>query len=182
MTGRPSAQPTPGEQPPGAGSRRRPALGISTHAASAGLVAVLVVLTAFSVGAAVVNAAAAAEAELSVDVSEAADVAEESLALQEELVDDLSVGDDAGIREQYLSAVAATRGALREIGTVAHGDDPRRREHWLASQSAYAAASVQLTRTSTPSRGSSATRRGNTATQPTRRWPTCAAPSRCCCG
>jgi diguanylate cyclase len=144
MTTRPSAQPTPREQPPGAAGRRRPAPGTSTHAASAGLVAVLVVLTAFSVGAAVVNAAAATEAELSVDVSEAADVAEASLARQEELVDDLSVGDDAGIREQYLSAVAATRGALREIGTVAHGDDPRRREHWLASQSAYEAAVVQL--------------------------------------
>jgi diguanylate cyclase len=144
MTSRASALPTSPEPVPGAGDRRRPALRISTHAASAGLVAVLVVLTAFSVGAAFANAAAATEAELSVDVSESADLAEESLARQEELVDELSVEDEPEKREEYRAAVAATREALREIGTEAHGDDPRRLEHWLASQSAYEAAVVPL--------------------------------------
>jgi uncharacterized membrane protein len=59
---------TSAPRPPATGAWRGPRL--STHAATAGLVAVLLVLTAFSVTAAVANAQASADVEESATVSE----------------------------------------------------------------------------------------------------------------
>ncbi|MGY1618287.1 putative bifunctional diguanylate cyclase/phosphodiesterase [Geodermatophilus sp. SYSU D00691] len=117
---------------------------LSAHMAAAGLVAVLALLTVFSVGAAVSNASAAAEAETSVDVSEWADQAEESLAAQEELAEQLAVAEDPAVRAEYAAAVAATREALRSIGVTAHGDAPELTAAWMRLQDDYEAAVAEL--------------------------------------
>ncbi|TQN44219.1 diguanylate cyclase (GGDEF)-like protein [Blastococcus colisei] len=141
MTSQPTAVPASRERRTADSAGRR--LRLSAHTASAGLVAVLLVLTVFSVGAAITNAAAATEAELSVEVSELADAAEQSLAMQEELVDDLVVEDDAGTRAAYQAAAGATREALRGIGT-AHGEDLQQLERWLGLQARYEATVAEL--------------------------------------
>jgi diguanylate cyclase (GGDEF)-like protein len=142
MTGRP---PVPATRVAGRPRLRfRRPRRLSTHAATAGLVAVLLVLTAFSVVAAVRNAAAAAEAELSVAVSEWGDVAQQSLALQEDLVDELALAADDEVQAQFDAAAEATRQALREIGTAAHADDAPRLARWLGLQSEYEAAVEEL--------------------------------------
>jgi diguanylate cyclase (GGDEF)-like protein len=108
----------------------------STRAATTGLVAVLGVLTAFSVTAAVANARASADVEQSAAVSEWSETAERSLALQEELVDRLAVAPTAGLRAEYEEAGTATRGALEAMGSVGPDhDDPV--DEWLRLHADY---------------------------------------------
>ncbi|NEK59218.1 EAL domain-containing protein [Geodermatophilus sabuli] len=95
-------------------ARRR----LSTHAATAGLVAVLLVLTVFSVFAAILNARATTEAQLSASVTEASEEAERLLLVMEDLGDELAVEPDAELRAEYDEASAATRDALLELGAI----------------------------------------------------------------
>ncbi|MEX5718852.1 putative bifunctional diguanylate cyclase/phosphodiesterase [Geodermatophilus maliterrae] len=83
-----------------------------------GLVAVLLTLTAFSVAATVTNAHAAAQSQQSARVSEASMEAERSLALQEDLLDQLVTEPDTELRAQYDTAGAATRAAIEELAGV----------------------------------------------------------------
>lgn len=139
MTSRPNADSTEEPRPV------RRSVTLSTHVASAGLVVVLALLMVFSVSAAIGNAAAAAQAELSVEVSEWADQAESSLALQEEYADQRVDGDNRQLAARYQSAVAATRKALRQIADIAHGEgEPPQLERWLHLQDEYESAVAQL--------------------------------------
>ncbi|MFW3171432.1 putative bifunctional diguanylate cyclase/phosphodiesterase [Geodermatophilus sp. CPCC 206100] len=120
-----------------AGRRRRRPRRLSTHAATGGLVAVLLVLTVFSVLAAVANARAATRAEQSAAVSEWSDQAERSLLLMEESADQLAVEDDAEVREEYGAASAATRSALQELGAVSGTGHDELVGGWLRLHDSY---------------------------------------------
>ena len=110
---------------------------LSTHAATAGLVAVLLVLTVFSVTAAVTNARAAAAAQQSAAVSTWAEEAKRSLLLQESLVDQLTGDPDAGTRGELDAAGAATRAAIEEMGRVAGTGHADRVDEWLRLHARY---------------------------------------------
>jgi diguanylate cyclase (GGDEF)-like protein len=126
---------------------------LSTHTAAAGLVAVLLVLTAFSVTAAVTNARASADVEGSAAISEWSTTAERSLALQEELVDRLAVAPDAELSAEYERAGTATRRAIEAMGSVGtdHHDDPV--EEWLRMHADYERAVGRLLAVATGDRG-----------------------------
>ncbi len=109
---------------------------LSAHAATAGLVVVLLVLTVFSVVTAVANASAAREAELSALVSAWSDQAEEDLARQEDLADELVLEPGDEVRAEYDAATAATRNALVQMATVSDHDDARLGE-WLRLHERY---------------------------------------------
>ncbi|MGY1682573.1 putative bifunctional diguanylate cyclase/phosphodiesterase [Geodermatophilus sp. SYSU D01176] len=144
----PSSLPGPTARP-----RRAAPLRLSSHAATAGLVAVLLVLTAFSVTAAVANARASAHVEESVAVSEWSQTAERSLRMQEELVDRLAVTPDAELRAHYDQTSAATRRAIEAMGSVAADghDDPV--EEWLRLHARYEYAVGMLLATTVGNRG-----------------------------
>jgi diguanylate cyclase (GGDEF)-like protein len=110
---------------------------MSTHAATAGLVAVLLVLTFFSVTAAVTNARASADVEASATVSEWSKTAERSLVQQEELVDRLAVTPDAELRAEYEETSAATRRAIEAMGSVGTGDHADPIDEWLRLHGRY---------------------------------------------
>jgi diguanylate cyclase (GGDEF)-like protein len=102
------------------GVGRRVRTRLAPHAATGGLVVVLLVLTAFSVTAAVANARAATEARTSVAVSLWATQAVQSLAVEEDAADALAVApDDEQARAGYEQARVDTRAALS--GTAASG-------------------------------------------------------------
>ncbi len=117
---------------------------ISTHAATAGLVAVLAVLTLFSVTAAVTNARAASVAKESAIVSEWSDQAERALLRQVDLVDELALEPDDELRLEYAEAGAATRAAIQGLRAVARTerDDPV--DNWLRLHAQYEFAVEQL--------------------------------------
>jgi diguanylate cyclase (GGDEF)-like protein len=116
---------------------------LSAHAATGGLVVVLLVLTVFSVTAAVANASAAANAQQSAAVSQWSDQAEEGLAVQEDLGDELTLQPDEELRAEYDAASAATRNALVQMATVA-GDGEDRLAGWLTLHDAYGSAVEDL--------------------------------------
>jgi diguanylate cyclase (GGDEF)-like protein len=129
----PSSRPEPATRRPRAATVR-----LSTSAATAGLVAVLLVLTVFSVTAAVANARASAHVEESATVSEWSKTAERSLTWQEELVDRLAVAPDAELRAEYEETSAVTRRAIEAMGSVGaddHHHDPV--EEWLRLHADY---------------------------------------------
>ncbi len=129
---------------PATGGRRSARLRLSTHAATAGLVVVLAVLTVFSVTAAVTNARASAEAEQSAEVSHWSQRAERSLVRQSVLVDQLALDPDAELRSRYDEAGAATRAAIEGMGSVVgtgHADPVR---DWLRMHARYEFAVEQL--------------------------------------
>jgi diguanylate cyclase (GGDEF)-like protein len=115
---------------------------LSAHAATGGLVVVLLVLAVFSVGAAVTNASAARDAELSATVAEWSDQAAESLAIQEDLADELVLEPDEEVRAEYEEAVAATREALVQMGTAAGELD--RLDGWVTLHEQYGTAVEEL--------------------------------------
>ncbi|WNV76769.1 EAL domain-containing protein [Geodermatophilus sp. DSM 44513] len=123
-----------------AGARLR----LPAHAATAGLVAVLAVLTVFSVTAAVTNARAASDAEQSALVSEWSEQAERSLVRQVDLVDDLALEPDEELRAEYDEASAATRAAIEEMGAVAGADEEIAVREWLRLHTRYEFAVEQL--------------------------------------
>ncbi len=93
---------------------------LSPHAATGGLVVVLLLLTAFSVTAAVANARAATEARTSAAVSEWAAVTVQSLSVEEDAADALALApDDEDARAEYEEARAATHAAI--VGTASSG-------------------------------------------------------------
>ncbi|MBB3082772.1 putative bifunctional diguanylate cyclase/phosphodiesterase [Geodermatophilus sabuli] len=118
-----------------AGGRR-----LSTHAATAGLVAVLLVLTVFSVVAAVANARAAQKAEQSAAVSEWSEEAEQRLLQMEDLADELALAPDDELRAEYEATRAATRHALEELGVVEGTGHEQRVAGWLQRLDSYGAA------------------------------------------
>ena len=124
--------------------RRGAPVRLSTHAASAGMVAVLLVLTAFSVTAAVTNARASAEAQQSAAVSQWSEQAERSLLLQEALVDQLTVEPENWSRTAFDAAGAGTRDAIEEMGTVAGAGHADRTDEWLRLHARYEFAVEQL--------------------------------------
>jgi diguanylate cyclase (GGDEF)-like protein len=81
-------------------------------------VGVLLVLTVFSVTAAVANAHAAEQAQRSAAVTEWSEEAERSLTRMEEIGDELSAGPDEELRAEFDAASAATHAALVELGAV----------------------------------------------------------------
>ncbi|MGY1820762.1 putative bifunctional diguanylate cyclase/phosphodiesterase [Geodermatophilus sp. SYSU D00079] len=120
-------------------ARRRPGgRRLSTHAATAGLVAVLLVLTVFSVVAAVANARAAQEAERSAAVSTWSAEAEQSLLQMEDLADELVVEPDDEVRAEYEATRAATRHALEELGSVEGAGHEGLVAGWLQRLDSYA--------------------------------------------
>jgi diguanylate cyclase (GGDEF)-like protein len=125
-------------------TRGRRSLRLSTHAATAGLVAVLLVLTVFSVTAAVTNARAAAAAQQSAAVSTWAEDAKRSLLLQETLVDQLTGDPDAITRAEFDAAGAATRAAVEEMGDVEGADHTDRVDEWLRLHARYEFAVEQV--------------------------------------
>ena len=129
---------------PVAGARRSARLRLSTHAATAGLVVVLAVLTVFSVTAAVTNARASADAERSAEVSQWSKRAERSLVRQSVLVDQMAVDPDAGLRAQYDAAGAATRAAIEGMGSVVGADQTDAVRRWLRLHARYEFAVEQL--------------------------------------
>ncbi len=142
---------TRARRPSATGTWRGPRL--STHTATAGLVAVLLVLTAFSVTAAVTNARALADVEESAAVSEWSQRAERSLELQEELVDRLAVAPDAGLRAEYEETSAATRRAIEAMGSVGADDHDDPVEEWLRLHARYESAVRALLATAAGDRG-----------------------------
>jgi diguanylate cyclase (GGDEF)-like protein len=136
---------------PTTGGGRGPRL--STHAAAAGLVAVLLVLTVFSVTAAVTNARASADVEGSVAVSEWAQRAERSLEQQEELADRLAVAPDAALHAEYGETSAATRGAIEAMGSVGADDHDDPVEEWRRLHARYEHAVRVLLATAAGDRG-----------------------------
>ena len=99
---------------------RRVRARLSPHAATTGLVVVLLLLTAFSVTAAVANARAATQARTSAAVSEWATVTVQSLSVEEDAADALArAPDDEDARADYERARAATRAAI--VGTASSG-------------------------------------------------------------
>jgi diguanylate cyclase (GGDEF)-like protein len=137
------AGPTAGRVP-ATGARGSARLRLSTHAATAGLVVVLAVLTVFSVTAAVTNARASAEAEQSVAVSQWSERAERSLVQQSVLVDRMAIDPDAGLRAQYDAAGAGTRAGIEGMGSVAGADHADPVEEWLRLHARYEFAVEQL--------------------------------------
>jgi diguanylate cyclase (GGDEF)-like protein len=133
-------------------SRREPAtrvrrgarIRLSTHTASAGLVAVLLVLTVFSVTAAFTNARAAAAAQQSAAVSKWSEEAKRSLLLQEALADQLTVDPDAGTRAEFDAAGLATRAAIGAMGGVGGADHADPIDEWLRLHTRYEYAVEQL--------------------------------------
>jgi diguanylate cyclase (GGDEF)-like protein len=123
---------------------RRARARFSAHAASAGLVVVLLVLTAFSVSAAVANARAATEARTSAAVSEWATEAVRSLAVEEDAAEALALApDDEEARAGYEEARAATRAAI--VGTATSGAAGRDvLTGWMALHDRYAEAVTEL--------------------------------------
>lgn len=117
---------------------------MSTHAATAGLVAVLLVLTAFSVTAAVTNARASAMAQESAAVSKWAEEAERGLLLQESLADQVSADLDTWPQAEFDAAGAATRAAIEELGTVVGAGHADRTGEWLRLQRRYEYSVEQL--------------------------------------
>ena len=138
---------------PVSGLRRSPRLRLSSHAATAGLVAVLLVLTAFSVTAAVTNARASADVEASTAVSEWSQTAARSLRTQEELVDRLAVVPDAELRARYEETSAATRRAIEAMGSVGADDHDDPVEEWLRLHARYEYAVGTLLATAAGNRG-----------------------------
>ncbi|GAB3349068.1 putative bifunctional diguanylate cyclase/phosphodiesterase [Modestobacter lapidis] len=116
---------------------------LSAHAATGGLVVVLLVLTVFSVVTAVANADAAREVEQSAAVAEWSDQAEEGLDRQEELADELVLDPDQEVRSAYDAATAATRNALVQMGTAA-GEHEGRFARSLVLHERYGAAVEDL--------------------------------------
>ena len=123
---------------------RRVRARLSPHAATGGLVVVLLVLTAFSVTAAVANARAATEARTSAAVSEWATRAVEALAAEEDAADTLAVDpDDEDARARYEEARAETRAAM--AGTADSGGAGQDvLTGWMVLHDRYAAAVAQL--------------------------------------
>jgi hypothetical protein len=117
-------------------ARRRVPLRLSTHAASAGLVAVLLVLTVFSVGAAVTSARVSADAKDSAAVSAWAEKAERSIRRQESLANALASEPDADLRAEYEDSSAATRTAIEAMATAGGGRGDQVRE-WLRLHARY---------------------------------------------
>jgi hypothetical protein len=138
-------------RPPATGTWRGPRL--STHGATAGLVAVLLVLTAFSVTAAVTNARASADVEESAAVSEWSQQAERSLEQQEELVDRLAVTPDAELLAEYEETSAATRRAIEAMGSVGGDDHDDPVGEWLRLHTRYEYAVRMLLATAAGNRG-----------------------------
>ncbi len=101
--------------------RTRPAR-VSIRLATAGLVVVLFVLTAFSVTVAVTNARAAEDAQASAAVSDASERALEALLAQEEAAEEVVAAvDDAETRAEYDAADALTRTTLEALYPRAAG-------------------------------------------------------------
>jgi diguanylate cyclase (GGDEF)-like protein len=123
---------------------RRARARLSPHAATGGLVVVLLVLTAFSVTAAVASARAATEARTSAAVSAWATEAVQSLAVEEDAAGALAVApDDGSARAAYEEARAATRAAI--VGTATSGAEGRDvLAGWMALHDRYAAAVGEL--------------------------------------
>jgi len=127
------------------GNGLRPAPRLSTHGATAGLVGVLLVLAAFSVTAAIRNASAATQAQLSAAVSQWSEQAERSLAAEEDLGDELAAApEDRGLLAEYDDARAATRGALLELGAVEGTGHDVLVEGWLELHDRYGVAVDEL--------------------------------------
>ena len=90
---------------------------VSTDAATVGLVLVLVVLTVFSVGTAVINARAAEHATRSAAVSDWSDRGEQALLIMEDHADELATESDT-TQETYQAASDELRRALVEMGAL----------------------------------------------------------------
>ncbi|MGK5113868.1 MULTISPECIES: putative bifunctional diguanylate cyclase/phosphodiesterase [unclassified Geodermatophilus] len=124
---------TPGGdvRPVGARFPRSPGSHLPGHTATAGLVGVLLALTAFSVSAAITNAGAAAQAERGVSVSQWSAEAERSVLREEELGERLAAGPDSELWTEYGLARVATRNALVQLGAVRGTDHAQLVDGWL---------------------------------------------------
>jgi diguanylate cyclase (GGDEF)-like protein len=125
-----------GRRPVGARFPRASVSRVPGHTATAGLVGVLLALTAFSVTAAVTNADAATQAERGVSVTQWSAEAERSLLREEDLGERLAGGDDL-LWGDYAAVRVATRHALVQLGAVKGTDHAQLLSGWLQLHEDY---------------------------------------------